>query len=666
MKFNSITTKIAILFTALMFLICAGLGLCAFLNSKDALKSNIDENLLELARADSKIISEKMNTQLNALESLAINPSIIGDDWTIREKMAFLKNEAERSGHKNIILADTNGITHSTDGRGSVINDQDYFKKALEGESTVSDPIISKADGSVIVCFAVPIKDGDNVIGVLVATRDGNELSTYTNNMQTDTQEVYMISSGGTMIANKDQNLVLNMYNISEEYKENPELEQLNNIQKKMVAGESGVGEYTFDGVSKYMGYYPVEGTTWSLAVTAPKSVVMSRVTELTTNMLMIAVIFLLIGIVVTIIIARNISKPIKETTKYLNVMAAGDFTGNISKKMFAKRDEIGILAKALDKMQSSMRSMMKSVVEESNIVRDMLTTINRDMQNLNEGIEEISATTEELSAGTEETAASSEQMNATSAEVEKTIESFAAKAQEGAATVSKVSAMSEDMKIKAISSKQEALEIYGKTKDNLQDAIEQAKAVEQINELSEAILGIAGQTNLLSLNASIEAARAGESGKGFAVVANEIGRLAESSMTSVNRIQEVTNQVISVVNALSSSSMEVMEFIEKKVLDDYEGLVETSEKYNELSLIINNIVMEFSSTSEELLSSIHNMVEAITQISVTANEEASGASNIAERTEEIVNMAEEVVKLANKSNEKSESLIEIVNQFKI
>ncbi|MDK2787088.1 MAG: methyl-accepting chemotaxis protein [Epulopiscium sp.] len=392
----------------------------------------------------------------------------------------------------------------------------------------------------------------------------------------------------------------------------------------------------------------------------------MAKVTDLTVMIIIVSAIFIVMGIGITILIARSITQPIKETTKYLNVIATGDFTGNISKKILSKKDEIGSLANSLNKMQHSIRTMMQAVVNESSVVSEMLAGINNNMFALNKSIEEISSTTEALSAGTEETAASTEEMNATSLEVEKAIESIASKAQEGAATANKVSLMSEEMKNNAISSKQEALDLYSKTKNHLQNAIERAKAVEQINELSNTILEITAKTNLLSLNAAIEAARAGESGKGFAIVADEIRKLAEESKTSVSRIQEVTNEVLSVVNALSSSSMDVMNFIDQKVLNDYEGLVQTSERYNELSMVINDIATEFSATSEELLASMHNMVHAITQISSSVNEEAMGISNIAAKAEEIVNMSKKVVDLANTSNEKSGSLVNIVKQFKI
>lgn len=666
MSFKSISTRISILFAALMLIVCIGLGVCASLSAMNALKDSIDEELMEIAKADAKIIAEKLKIELNALEAWANDPSIKSTDLPLEEKLELLQVEVERRGHKSMMLVDTNGIAYQTTGETVDVYEREYFQKALSGESTVSDPIVSKTDGSIMVAFAVPIKDNNKVIGVLVARRDGNELSSYTNEMQYGQQEVFMVNGESTWIACKDESRVQEMFNTFEQYEDNPELEEIYNVTVRMVNGEQGVGEYTVGGEAKYLGFSPVEGTDWSLAVSSPKTVVMAKIDALLINMVGVAGLFLLVAIIVTLLISRNITRPIKETTNYLNVIATGDFTVDVSEKLLAKQDEIGRLAHSLDKMQSAMRNMMKAVAEESSMVSEMLNAINTDMHSLNESIEEITSTTEELSAGTEETAASSEELNATTTEVEKAIESMASKAQEGANTVSRVSVMSEDMKVQAISSKEEALSIYGKTKVNLQSAIEQSKAVEQINELSNAILNITNQTNLLALNAAIEAARAGESGRGFAVVADEIRKLAEDSKTSVSRIQEVTQQVYSVVNALSASSMEIMEFIDKKVLNDYEGLVTSSEQYNELARVISDIVMDFSSTSEELLASMQNMVMAINQISTSANEEAMGATNIAQKAETIAQMTENVVNLASQSNEKSEALIKLVKQFKI
>jgi len=644
---KSITAKITLLFGILIFIICTGLAVFAYYSASNALKTNIDENLLEIAKADAKIITEKVNIQFNALQALAESPWIKSNDLTLEEKVKLLRNEVQRNGHINMFIADTNGDCVNTDGVTMNLRERDYFQKALSGIANVSDPIINKLDQSVVIIFAVPIKEADQVTGVLVAIQDGNCLSEYTHEMESGNREVFMINDEGTTIANSDQSRVMEMYNIFEQYAADPELESVYIIQKKMAEGETGVGEYTFKGMTKYMAYYPVEGTDWSLGVTSPKSVVMAKVSKLNKNMAMLSAIFLIIGIGLTMVFSRSISRPVKDATKLLNVMSTGDFTEEISKKLLAKHDEIGSLTKSLEKMQNSLRSMIKAVIDESADVSQMLTEINKDMYHLNENVGDISSTTEQLSAGTEEMAASGQEMNATSLELEKAIESVASKAQEGAITVSKANAISEEMKASAISSKQEALDIYNKTKGSLENAIEQAKAVNQINELSNTILEITSQTNLLALNATIEAARAGEAGKGFAIVADEIRSLAESSKTSVSRIQKITNEVLEVVNALSSSSMEIMEFIDKKVLNDYENIVQNSQRYNELSMAINDIVTEFSSTSEELLASIHNMVQAINQISTSANEEAMGATNIAQKATEIVSMTENVVNLA-------------------
>jgi len=319
-----------------------------------------------------------------------------------------------------------------------------------------------------------------------------------------------------------------------------------------------------------------------------------------------------------------------------------------------------------METMQKSMRTMLKAVSDESAVVSQMLIQVHEDMKQLNKSIEEISSTTEELSAGTEETAAASEEMNATSLEIEKALESVAMKAQEGAATVGKVNELSENMKQKAIASREEALNIYEGSKRDLQTALEQAKAVNQIDELSNAILEITAQTNLLALNAAIEAARAGEAGRGFAVVAEEIRKLAEGSKNSVTRIQEVTQVILEAVSALSSSSLRIMEFIDQKVLVNYESLVETSKLYSENSLVINDIVCEFSSTSQELLASMQNMVDAINQISTASSEEAIGATNIAQEAEAIVHMSNNVIQAADKAKGKAEMLIKKVQEFKI
>ncbi|WP_353093093.1 methyl-accepting chemotaxis protein [Tissierella praeacuta] len=667
MRLKSIKTKLTLSYGVLLLVICIGFGLVSYGRASKALSENINESLYQIAKEDAKFVSEGMKVQLNALEALAESHWIKSDELTIDEKLELLDTEVKRSGHIDMSIADINGNAKNTNGVIYNISDRQYYIEVLSGESAVSDPIVSRTENEVVICYAVPIRDGDKIKGVLIADRDGNVLSDFTSDMQYgENSSVFMINKQGTSIADKDRSIVMEMYNAIENAKDNPELETLAEMERRMIEEEAGVGEYVYKGITKYMGFAPVEGTEWLLAITAPKSEVMSGVNSLAVSMFIVSIICIAIGLVVTSFIAMGISSPVREAADYLNIVATGDFTGVISSRLLEMEDETGTLANAINTMQQSVKNIIEEVINESSNVSEMLINIDANMGELNKSIEEISATTEELSAGTEENAASTEEMSATTTEIERAIESAASKAQEGAIMVNEINNMSQDMKQKAIAAKGDTIEVYTKTKSDLRNAIEQSKSVNQINELSEAILEITSQTNLLALNAAIEAARAGEAGKGFAVVADEIRKLAEGSKNMVSRIQEVTKVIFEAVNNLSFTSGEVMEFIDKKVLQDYENLVNTSEEYSQNSIGINDMVNEFSATSEELLASMQNMVRAIDDIAVAANEEAEGATSIAQETSVITQMSDDVIKLAKSAKEKSELLLKAVSKFSI
>jgi len=256
--------------------------------------------------------------------------------------------------------------------------------------------------------------------------------------------------------------------------------------------------------------------------------------------------------------------------------------------------------------------------------------------------------------------------MNATSTDIESAIDTINSKAQIGADSAIEVSNKARDLKNVAIDSQQSAQKIRMDVALKLKEAIENSKAVEKINILSDVILDIASQTNMLALNASIEAARAGESGKGFAVVAEEIRRLAEHSEQTVNEIQKVTKQVIEAVMNLSASSEQVLEFLDQKVVKDYDMLVETSEQYNNDAQFFGSMVEDFSSTSQQLYSSIQAMVKIINDVSEAANKGACDITDISNEVGMVFKRTNEVLQQANAVNESANKLLELVSVFKV
>ncbi|WP_160684156.1 methyl-accepting chemotaxis protein [Clostridium sp. C2-6-12] len=383
-------------------------------------------------------------------------------------------------------------------------------------------------------------------------------------------------------------------------------------------------------------------------------------------TLLSILCVAIILGIILTVLIVKPITSSLKAATKYLGIVSEGDFTTEVSPELLKSKDEVGDMLRALDKMQKAIKETLKSVVNESISIEKIVGNTESNMTKLTNQMQDVSATTEELSAGMEETSASTQEMNAVSTQIQNTIQIIDSKAKESALTSNEISNRANEIKSKAVESKNTADDIYFSTNKNLREAIEKSKSVEQIKTLSEAILQITSQTNLLALNASIEAARAGEAGKGFAVVAQEIGKLAEDSEKTVNEIQGVTQVVLESVENLASSSNEILEFIDKRVKNDYNSMVEVGEKYNRDAEAIYNLSSEFSKATEEIAKLMKNIVVSLDGITTATSEGAEGTSTIAEKTTNVVELVDDITNQTYSIKGSVDALTEFVSKFKI
>lgn len=385
-----------------------------------------------------------------------------------------------------------------------------------------------------------------------------------------------------------------------------------------------------------------------------------------TKRSIFISLILLVILVIATsIVISKLIVGPINIILSKLKEIAnnSGDLTQNID---YSSNDEIGELASNFNLMQDSFRSIMKTISQESKSVEEKVVVTNETIMNLANLIQEINATTEELSSGMEETACSTEEMNAIANDIDDSIDSIANKATEENNNSMSIQTRADKLKNDAILSKEKAEKINNETQQKLLYAIERSKEVEKINVLSQSILDITEQTNLLALNAAIESARAGEAGKGFSVVAEEIRHLAEDSKSTVSEIQEVSDIILDAVKNLSETSTEIINFINKEVIKDYEMIVKVGEQYSLDANTVNNITSEFSNTSNNLKVSMDTVVSSVQQISTSNNESADGVSSISEKLNVIANEYDNIIKLVKEVNDSSYILSDIVSNFTV
>ena len=159
------------------------------------------------------------------------------------------------------------------------------------------------------------------------------------------------------------------------------------------------------------------------------------------------------------------------------------------------------------------------------------------------------------------------------------------------------------------------AVLIANESKDRLIQAIEETKVIEEIVEVSRAIMSIASQTNLLALNASIEAARAGEAGKGFAVVAEEIKNLSSTTSDEIEKVSTITAKVMESVKRLSDESSKILEFLSVDVMNDYETLSNLAEGYNRDASFYANESSTIGASSEELAASVSNINDLLNRL---------------------------------------------------
>jgi len=712
---RKISTKIIALLGLMVFLICTGLGVVCFNTSKNSLVEILEETMPKVAVEAAITIEDGIQNQLNTLNiiaSLDILSVLEESDADCSKVVKLMSDEVTRSGHKQMILVDKNGKALFDNGTTDDLSDNSIVKDVLSGKEIVTEPALDNQSSGIIMIYAVPVRIDGKISGALLAVRDGMELSDFAGRIKFGkTGDAFIINSQGKTIAHSNKDILLNVIDAvklrstsvsadtnavdlissatetdaSTDAVSSPTVdadakqadgegslakeigfEGFSEVQRQMTEGVTGFSEYKYHGTSKVLGFAPLEKYGWSIAVSADRSEMLSGMNTLAINFLIISLLFLLAGLVVAYFIGKGISIPIVRLSREGYIMSKGDFSHDMEDIYTRRQDEIGELARSFNSINTNVAKIIRNVVEEANAVNKAIKNVDENMFSLTSEINEMSEIIEKLALKMEENSSAAEEMNATSNEIEGAIDSIANETQHNAVTASEVSKRAASLKETAIDSQQKAQEILMDVAVRLRDAIEQSRAVEKIQVLSDAILAISSKTNLLALNAAIEAASAGNAGSGFTVVAEEIKKLAEKSKQTVNEIKDVTKTIIESVHVLSESAEQVLGFIETKVIKDYDMLVETGELYDNDARLLNDMVANLSATTEELYSSIENMSQAIESVAAASEKGATETSDLASNAEVIVKRTGEVLSKTNDVSKSVDRLIELVSVFKV
>lgn len=367
------------------------------------------------------------------------------------------------------------------------------------------------------------------------------------------------------------------------------------------------------------------------------------------------------LALLMGIVISRNITMPLKQGLELANALGERNLAYKVH---MDRKDEIGQLMSALSKALENTRNLVKEIHGE-------FTELSASSQELSATIEEVLAqnhgtdvAAQQILAGTQETSASLEQLTVSTQLVLATVDELATSAQQGVEAAEAMKAKAIELKSSAEMAQETSELIYREKHQDILQAIEAGKVVQEISEMSNSISEISQQINLLSLNAAIEAARAGEHGQGFAVVAEEVRRLAEESAGFVSGIQQTVQKVNQAFANLSESAKSILEYIEWQVSKDYQSMVEIGVSYQQDTENVNQMMSLFRANCDEISMIIKEINTAFSLISATSEETTASTKSISNNVSESVLALEEIAQKAQDQAEAAERMQQLIHQF--
>lgn len=532
-----------------------------------------------------------------------------------------------------------------------------YYIPVKNGKPTWMDPYLNSNINVYMVSYVIPIViDGESIgiIGMDIAF--DKFTATVDSATVFETGSAFLLDAGGNIAYHK-------------EIQAGTAIAQADTsgVMAAALADPALEGlpvNYTYQGLEKDMCYRKlINGMLYVL--TAPESEMRSAASHITMLIMIGMLIAVAISAVIGVIMGLVITRPITQINDIVSKTAQFNFAKNEnSDKLCKRQDESGSMANSLREMRGSLRVMVADIQRTYSDLDDTLMKLSDTTEQVKGMSGENTETTQGLAAAMQETAAAMETVNNTVIQIRERAQTIRDNSIVGEKASLESKQRAGDLKNTTGEAQNKTTQMYRGVQERSAAAMEQARAVEKINQLTQSILDISGQTNLLALNASIEAARAGEAGRGFAVVADEIGGLASQTSSTVSNINNITTEVNQAVGNMETCLQEILSFLEGTVLKDYSNFMGVAEKYTQDASDFEENMKTIGAEVETLLSAIVEIADSVNSITLTVGDAADNISSIAQKTQDVSRLVEGNAELMETNSENVVKLKNIVDMF--
>lgn len=346
--------------------------------------------------------------------------------------------------------------------------------------------------------------------------------------------------------------------------------------------------------------------------------------------------------------VLRWVIYPLANTNREINEIISGidNQQGDLTRRVtITNNKEVASVGGGINAFMAKLQEIFRMISSNSRELEGVVNEVRESVQTSNGSVSDLSALTEELSATMQDISDNASRINENTESVAGEVKSIAEKTIE-------INQYTKEMKEHAEAMEHAARENMDTTGAKVNDivsvlsqAIEDSNSVNQVDNLTNDILNIASQTNLLALNASIEAARAGDAGKGFAVVASEISQLAAASQEAANNIQSINAIVITAVHNLADNANGLVEYMNEKILPEFQKFVESGGAYHDKATFIESVMADFEAKTDSLQNSMDEIANSVNTISHAIEEGVSGVVSAADSTQVLVSDMDKISK---------------------